>query len=175
MGHVARIASEFDEPFWTSERFARQAGDERLDTLSFLQGTEDVDFPVWWSTFSVRSPLLIGWRGGPRAMQLLQQTKKGLEESAIRSLAALLSMSPTTLRRRLVSSRIHDWTNDAFSRGAYSYPRVGGDDAAKRLARPVERTLLFAGEAADAEGRNGTVHGAIGSGRRAAEQVIGWR
>jgi len=35
----------------------------------------------------------------------------------------------------------------------------------------VDGTLFFAGEATDAEGRTGTVHGAIASGRRAAAQV----
>jgi len=49
---------------------------------------------------------------------------------------------------------------------------VGGTTAAKRLARPVERTLFFAGEAADSEGRSGTVHGAIGTGNRAADAVL---
>jgi uncharacterized protein with NAD-binding domain and iron-sulfur cluster len=32
--------------------------------------------------------------------------------------------------------------------------------------------LFFAGEAADAEGRTGTVHGAIGTGYRAAASVL---
>jgi monoamine oxidase len=49
---------------------------------------------------------------------------------------------------------------------------VGGGDAPKQLSRPVQSTLFFAGEAADAEGRNGTVHGAIGSGERAADEVL---
>jgi monoamine oxidase len=68
---------------------------------------------------------------------------------------------------------MHDWIADPFSRGAYSYARVGGDDASKRLARPVEDTLYFAGEAADPEGRTGTVHGAIATGRRVAELISG--
>jgi 16S rRNA (cytosine1402-N4)-methyltransferase len=44
--------------------------------------------------------------------------------------------------------------------------------AAKRLARPVDHTLYFAGEAADVEGRTGTVHGAMGTGYRAADGII---
>jgi monoamine oxidase len=65
----------------------------------------------------------------------------------------------------------HDWQHDSFSRGAYSYQAVGGSDAPTALARPVRGTLFFAGEACDVEGRTGTVHGAIASGRRAAEEV----
>jgi uncharacterized protein with NAD-binding domain and iron-sulfur cluster len=49
---------------------------------------------------------------------------------------------------------------------------VGGADAPAALARPLSRTLFFAGEAADAEGGTGTVDGAIASGRRAARQVL---
>ena len=66
---------------------------------------------------------------------------------------------------------MHDWQHDAFSRGAYSYQAVGGSEATRALARPVRGTLFFAGEAADVEGRTGTVHGAIATGRRAAAEV----
>jgi len=40
-----------------------------------------------------------------------------------------------------------------------------------RCARPVANTLFFAGEATDIGGHNGTVHGAIASGRRAATEI----
>ena len=70
MGTVARIGLEFDEPFWVSHRFASNVGDERLDTMSFLHGTSDVAYPIWWTTYPVRSPLLIGWCGGPKALSL---------------------------------------------------------------------------------------------------------
>jgi monoamine oxidase len=91
----------------------------------------------------------------------------------LRSLAELLPVTVPRLRKQLVSSHRHDWIDDPFSRGAYSYSRVEGDDASKRLARPVEGTLYFAGEAADPEGRTGTVHGAIATGRRAAALIVG--
>lgn len=49
------------------------------------------------------------------------------------------------------------------------------DGAQARLAAPVEDTLFFAGEATDTSGNNGTVHGAIASGYRAAQEIIGVR
>jgi monoamine oxidase len=67
----------------------------------------------------------------------------------------------------------HNWRDDPFARGAYSYLVVGGTDAPTKLSRPLEQTLFFAGEATDPEGRTGTVHGAIATGRRAAEQLLG--
>jgi monoamine oxidase len=66
----------------------------------------------------------------------------------------------------------HDWQSDPFSRGAYSYGRVGADGAQQVLAAPLEKTLFFAGEATDTSGHNGTVHGAIASGHRAAREIL---
>jgi monoamine oxidase len=173
MGNVMRIALRFDEPWWTSARFASLAREQRLDTMSFLHGTSDVTFPIWWTTYPIRSPLLVGWCGGPRSLALTGRPKAEIEREAIRALTELLPVTAARLRKHLVSSHMHDWIADPFSRGAYSYARVAGDDAAKRLARPVEQTVYFAGEAADPEGRNGTVHGAIGTGRRVARLLEG--
>ena len=52
-------------------------------------------------------------------------------------------------------------------REAYSYILVGGRGAVAELARPVEDTLYFAGEATQ-EGFSGTVASTIASGYRAA-------
>jgi monoamine oxidase len=41
------------------------------------------------------------------------------------------------------------------------------------MTLPVQRTLYFAGEHTDTVGHWGTVHGALRSGLRAAEQVLG--
>ncbi len=50
-------------------------------------------------------------------------------------------------------------------------PKWLGDGAQEALASPIENTLFFAGEATDISGHNGTVHGAIASGRRAASEI----
>jgi monoamine oxidase len=173
MGGVMRIALRFDEPWWTTMRFASLVGDDRLDTMSFLHGTSEVPFNVWWTTYPVRSPLLVGWCGGPNSLPLSGLGKPEIEARALRSLSALLPVTVGRLRKHLVSSHLHDWIADPFSRGAYSYARVEGDEASRRLARPVEATVFFAGEAADVEGRTGTVHGAIATGRRVARLVGG--
>ena len=80
-------------------------------------------------------------------------------------------MQPEALAGELVTWRAHDWASDPFSRGAYSYVKVGGVRAQERFAESVEDTLWFAGEAASAEGYWGTVHGAIASGERAAREI----
>jgi monoamine oxidase len=45
-------------------------------------------------------------------------------------------------------------------------------DAATKLAEPVANTLYFAGEATNSDGYNGTVHGAIATGLRAAKELL---
>jgi monoamine oxidase len=66
----------------------------------------------------------------------------------------------------------HDWQHDPFACGAYSYVQAGGGRARKLLARPVEDTLFFAGEACDTQGEAATVGGALQSGLRAAREVL---
>ena len=73
----------------------------------------------------------------------------------------------------LVSSHIHNWNSDPFSRGAYSFTSVDNIEMPRRLSEPVAATLFFAGEATDARGEQGTVHGAIASGKRAAREIFG--
>ena len=172
MGGVIRVVLQLDRPFWTEERFAVHMGDERFDTLSFLQARARLAFPVWWTQYPIRAPLLVAWRGGPGALAMATQPRDAVVSSAIESLAKILGMSRRTIDKHVVAGHMHDWINDPFSRGAYSYAGVGGDTAGEELAKPVQGTLYFAGEHTDSEGRNGTVHGAIASGWRAADAVL---
>jgi monoamine oxidase len=77
------------------------------------------------------------------------------------------------VQARLAAAYFHNWDEDRFSRGAYSYVKVGGQGCQEILGAPVEGTLYFAGEATDTSGHNGTVHGAIASGNRAARELLG--
>ena len=92
--------------------------------------------------------------------------------AALAALCRMLGTSESFLRERLASSHVANWQADPFARGAYSYVPVGGLDAMKKLAQPVEDTLFFAGEATHHEGHSGTVAGAITTGYRAAAEVI---
>jgi monoamine oxidase len=168
MGQVQRICVLLDRPLLE----LMGGGDRRrtqLERAAFVNA-RGVDVPVWWTSYPLRTGLLVGWAGGPAAIALAAEPDR-LASRALRSLAHTFGVDGRLIARHLVRTFVHDWSHDPFSRGAYSYPLVGGHDAAISLARPVHRTLFFAGEAADAEGRNGTVHGAIASGYRAATQV----
>ena len=75
-------------------------------------------------------------------------------------------------KARLIASYFNDWDSDPFSCGAYSYVKVGGEGCQQVLGSPIANTLFFAGEATDTSGHNGTVHGAIASGQRAARDIL---
>jgi polyamine oxidase len=64
------------------------------------------------------------------------------------------------------------WRQDRFALGSYSYLAVGSTPEDRSvLAEPVGERLFFAGEATHRE-FPATVHGALLSGRRAADEVI---
>ena len=169
MGGVVKVNMLFRERWWTDRLRAAPRG-ASLESMSFLHGDAD-ELPVWWSLHPVHASMMVGWAGGPTAQHLAGRPPSVMEDRAVRSIAANLGVSPRRVASQVEACWTHDWQHDPFARGAYSYALVGGADAATQLARSIKGTLWLAGEAADAEGRNGTVHGAIGSGRRAAHSV----
>jgi monoamine oxidase len=72
----------------------------------------------------------------------------------------------------IADARVFDWGNDPWARGAYSWIPVGALDAPAALGAPIDGRLFFAGEATDTTGDPGTVHGAMKTGARAAEQIV---
>ncbi len=167
MGQVVKVAFRFREMFWD----ALDNTAPRLPHLSFLF-SDDAVMPTWWTSYPLLTPLLIGWVGGPRAIRLSSLPDAAIAEQALGALARVLGVSSGWLEARLEGWQTHNWSADPFSRGAYSYVRVGGIDAPGQLAAPVEGTLFFAGEATDTNGHTGTVHGALATGNRAADQII---
>jgi len=171
MGSVARVVCRFTERFWAGEAFGARRKASDLDELGFLHTGDDA-FGTWWTLYPETAPIMVAWCGGSPAAGLLALSKDALVGRALQALARTMAMRPWALEARLDTTWTHDWTHDPFARGAYSYQTVGGADAPAALARPLEDTLFFAGEAADSSGSTGTVHGAIASGERAATQVL---
>jgi monoamine oxidase len=162
-GEVMRLVLRFREAFWESKREISDAG--------FLFSGERV-FTTWWTPLPVHAPVLTGWSAGPHADELLGQTRSTVVSEAIASLARITGFSRERLSGSLEAVYLHDWHEDPFARGAYSYVPAGALAARKKLAEPVAETLYFAGEATSLDGHGGTVHGAIGSGKRVARQCI---
>jgi monoamine oxidase len=171
MGDARRVVFEFTEPLWEQLPRTRIPKESTTSMMSFLLG-DDPAFPVWWTTMPIRSTSMVAWAGGVRATSMIGLPAEQVVDSAVSALARSLGLTRRHVADSVVAAWTYDWGNDPFARGAYSYPMVGGSDAAKTLARAVEQTLFFAGEACDGGGRNGTVHGAIASGARAAKQIL---
>jgi monoamine oxidase len=159
-GAVTRIVVRIDETFF----------DEHLAGVGFLQG-DDPDFPVLWTQAPVRAPIVVAWSGGVRAAALSAASTAELKARVVAAIARHLDLRPGLVAAAVRATWTHDWQSDPFSRGAYSFALVGGADAGEALAQPVDGTLYYAGEASAAEGASGTVHGAIGAGRRAGEAI----
>ena len=64
------------------------------------------------------------------------------------------------------------WSTDPWARGSYSFLPVGATPALRvALAQPINGRLFFAGEATSSDAP-ATVHGALASGQRAAQEVL---
>lgn len=168
MGKVIRIVLRFRERSWES---IHDNNGSSLSDLSFLF-SQDEWFPTWWTNMPRKDPIIMGWAPFRSAERLSGQTDSFVIEHALKSLAKTLNVSSADLEKLLDKAYLHDWQSDPLSCGAYSYGKVGAVEALEILSQPIEGKLFFAGEATNTEGHNGTVHGAIRSGYRAAGQLL---
>jgi monoamine oxidase len=154
-GPVIRVAMRFARPFW----------EERCPEVAFFHSPQ-APFPTFWTPLPMHARLLTAWAGGPKAARLTGLPQAELLRHALASVRTVFDRVP-----RPEAVYVQDWQADPYSRGGYSYVTVGGQGARKLLARPVEGTLYFAGEATDSD-EAGTVAGALRSGMRAAREVL---
>ena len=171
-GPVVKALFKFREPFWEDPAGARAVHvKEGLKKAVFLHGP-DLPFPTWWTALPLRLSMLTAWAGGPKARALAGLPRAMLIDAALDSLGKLLHQSRARLRSMLAKAHVYDWLSDPYSRGAYSYITVGSKRARKVLAKPIQKTLFFAGEATDTSGQASTVAGALASGERAAREAL---
>jgi monoamine oxidase len=162
-GPVIKLQLLFARAFWETLH------DGRYRDAGFFHAPE-AEFPTFWTAAPARAPLLVAWAGGPRAQRLAAGAAAGdIVHKALASLELLFGRE-LSIAAELRAWYYHDWQQDPFARGAYSYLTVGADDARAALAQPLDDTLFFAGEATEEEG--GTVAGALQSGARAAHEVL---
>lgn len=170
-GKVIKIALRFREHFWEERPLPNQSDSNDLPPLGFLH-SDDQALPTWWTLLPVRTSIITGWAGGPPAERLAAFNEQAIVDRALTALTRIFGIKRGRLEDLLEAWYTHNWQADPYTRGAYSYIPLGGLDAPRQLAAPVEDTLFFAGEATHLGKQSGTVHGAIASGRRAANEVI---
>ena len=169
MGKVVRVTLCFRERFWQYLRGTPGSG--TLRNLSFLFSRDNF-FPTWWTQMPELVPIITGWSPAHAAEGLSGMSESAIVNRALESLSCVLRVEKSSVQSQLSAAYFHDWDSDPFSCGAYSYVRVGGEGCQQVLGSPISNTLFFAGEATDTSGHNGTVHGAIASGQRAAQDIL---
>lgn len=166
MGGVVKVLLQFRERFWERQ--------EKLRNLAMVH-SEDRSFQTWWTQSPLQLPLLTGWSGGPPAERFQGMSGEQVLDEALASLARVLHLPRRDFEPLLETWSFHDWSADPFARGAYSWLRAGGLGPRRALAKPVGNTLFFAGEATHSDGLDATVAGAIATGYRAADEVLGYQ
>lgn len=161
-GAVTKLVLRFASSFWES------VDEGRFRDAAFFHAP-GAAVPTFWTPAPSHAPLLVAWAGGPRAFAAGADPIE-VVRAALQTLRTLFGEEADPAGD-LDGYYYHDWQQDPFARGAYSYALVGGSDARRTLAEPLDGTLFFAGEATDIE-EAGTVTGALESGIRAAREVL---
>jgi monoamine oxidase len=141
-----------------------------LQDLHFLS-IPGAAFPAWWVPRPFDAPVLTGWAAGPAADALAGKSDEALIRIGLETLSDALSVERRALLATLEHAAAFDWSRDPFARGAYSWVPVGQLGCEETLARAIDDRLFFAGEATEWHGHCATVHGAIASGLRAADEI----
>ena len=156
VGHITKLILKFDQPWWPQE------------VESCLTPLET---QLWWRPGWQRhheAPVLTAFTGATGADKLGALGRDGAIQTGLQDLE---QMFERPLAERLVDARFVDWQADPYAQMAYSYLPVNGIGVRSQLAQPVDRTLFFAGEATHPT-RAATVHGALESGIRAAQEIL---
>jgi hypothetical protein len=61
MGQVVKMVLQFDEPFWLDPRFGKRMGHATIDEMAFLHSRVRLPFPLWWTSYPTRAPVLVAW------------------------------------------------------------------------------------------------------------------
>jgi monoamine oxidase len=163
MGPLVKVLLRFRSDFWRARPETRRFGFFHAPALPL---------PTWWTLEPHRSGHLVGWAGGPGALALSGLSEQDILGTAMETLARIFSLRSTLLQAELESWRVVNWEREPFTLGGYCVIPAGALDALEALAAPVQDTLFFAGEATNTQGEEGTVHGALETGLRAASEVL---
>ena len=162
-GPVIKLVLTFARPFW------EELHDGRHRDAAFFFAPK-APFPTFWTFLPARAATLVAWTAGPNAVRLNGLGEAGMVSQLLATLRALFGRQDFAALLEHIAW--HDWQGDAYACGAYSYVLAQGASARQGLARPLQDTLYFAGEACDTTGEPATVAGALRSGAQAAQKIL---
>jgi monoamine oxidase len=155
-GNVIKLLLRFrDDVPWADREFA------------FVHAP-GLSFPTFWRPAPFEVQTLVAWSAGRVAQPLSGKADEVLLDRALDSLTKIFAVPHP--EDHLDGFHAADWSKDPLAQGAYCMIPVGASELPSRLSTPLQRTLYFAGEHTEKE-HAGTVHGAMASGVRAAEQL----
>lgn len=160
MGHVQRLCFVFKNRFW--EKLSPKT------PVCFLRASPQEPFPTWWTLSPLRTPYLMAWQGGPKALEMSAWTNEERISTALKTLAKITGKSTRFFKEHILEVHQHNWSQDPYAMGAYSYTGVG----AGRLRSSHRDLLWFTGEAFAPGDGQGTVHGALEHGKRTADLIL---
>jgi monoamine oxidase len=136
---------------------------------------------LWGSTSTSFDRPFAGIRGRPEILSAFTAAREAERRSSLSNSEVLEatrteleSFLPSSVRiGEVADSLIRRWPQNPWVRGGYSFLPPDVTIAERRvLAEPVDGRLFFAGEATHFDGEAATVHGAIATGYRAADEVL---
>lgn len=152
-------------------RFATRLWDEEL-----TYAAHDRLFARWWTPAYGRGddadPIICCYLTSEQADDLALTDAEVGAFYGLAALSDLLGVPRETLEENFVSVTFVAWADEPYAQGGYAHLPPGKADARPALAAPEDGGLFFAGEATAHDTNPQTVHGAIETGFRAAEEVI---
>jgi monoamine oxidase len=155
-GKINKLMLGFKESFWKKK-------------MAFLY--TPLNSQIWWRPgfgYDNEAPVLMALIGGESGHRYSEMSE---EEAIATGIHDLKQIFGKVVEKTFTWGRFINWGADPYSKMGYSYNPVGVTGLRKILAAPVNDRLYFAGEATNTI-RPATVHGAIESGWRAADEVI---
>lgn len=174
IGPVLRMNLVFRNRWWAQLDHLQKKALQKLSFILPERQRSDLNFRVFWTGYPSLAPVLTAWAGGPPAEAFAPKSDEEIAEAACHDLSRIFGVPKQQILDELISHHRHDWSHDPLFGGAYSWVPAGAVDASEKMTHPVENTLFFAGEHTDTTGHWGTVHGALRSGIRAAQQLLDW-
>lgn len=156
-GPIGRIVIRFRDRFWP-RAMAGFATTHRTQVWWRAAWQHDHEVFVWTALF-----------GGDAERQYAKMAPRAVVQDALNHWIEVFGPEAADA---YVHGEYYSWSNDPFSKTGQSFVPVGGAGQRAILAEPVSNVLYFAGEATHPT-RPATVHGALESGYRAAEEIMG--
>lgn len=154
---ATKLFYRFREPLWD-------------DALAYMMHTGIA--ARWWTPGYPRpgAAVLCCYVTGDRATRIDAMAEADALKLGLDELAGLLGRPD--VHAHCVDGRRIAWAHDPYARGGYAHMPPGAAAARPILAQPEQDRLFFAGEATAYASNPQTVHGAIESGWRAAQEIL---